>query len=86
MLKVISTMPGPPNMEESRSRGEIVDEICALQRRLRELQQMLETIQDVAADHQHQQCLHVSKVIVDSCGPRDNGELTYRCLKCGKVF
>ena len=66
--------------------GEIVDEICALQRRLRTLQQMLETTEDVAADHQHQLCLHVSKVIVDSCGPRDNGELTYRCLKCGKVF
>ena len=41
MLKVISTVSGPPNMEEWRSRGEIVDEICALQRRLRELQQIL---------------------------------------------
>ena len=86
MLKVISTESGPPNMEEWRSRGEIVDEICALQRRLRELQQILETTEDVAADHQHQHCLHASRVIVDSCGPRDNGELTYRCLKCGKVF
>ena len=86
MLKVTSTMPGPPNMEESRSREEIVDEICVLQKRLRELQQMLRTIPDVAADHQHQHCLHASRVIVDTCGPRDNGELTYRCITCGKVF
>ena len=73
-------------MEGSRSREEIVDEICVLQKRLRELQQMLRTIPDVATDHQHQQCLPVSKVIVDSCGPRDNVELTYRCLKRGRVF
>ena len=86
MLKVISTVSGPPNMEESRSRVEIVDEICALQRRHRELQQILETTEDVAADNQHQDCLHASRVIVDSCGPRDNGELTYRCITCGKVF
>ena len=62
---------------------DIIEQICVLQKRLRALQRMPHQASDEAAT-QHR-CLHESKVLEDN-GPRDNGELTYRCLTCGAVF
>ena len=72
---------------EQLSREDIVEQISRSRKRLRELQRMLtqSTEEDEKTAISHQQCLHESRVLADS-GPRDNGELTYRCLKCGALF
>ena len=62
------------------SRDDIVEQISRSRKRIRELQRML-TQSNEEDEKTHQQCLHDSRVLADS-GPRDNGELTYRCLKC----
>ena len=72
---------------EQLSREDIVEQISMSRKRIRELQRMLtqSTEEDEKTAISHQQCLHESRVLADS-GPRDNGELTYRCLKCGALF
>ena len=73
---------------EQLSREDIVEQISRSRKRLRELQRMLLTQSNEEEEKtaiSHQQCLHDSRVLADS-GPRDNGELTYRCLKCGALF
>ena len=73
-----------PNIElDASTREEILDRISMLQIRLRALRRRLRASEEAATSHQ---CLHESKVLVDSDGPRDNGEFTYRCLTCGAVF
>ena len=71
---------------EQLSREDIVEQICRSRKRLRELQRMLtQSTEEDEKAISHQQCLHDSRVLADS-GPRDHGELTYRCLKCGALF
>ena len=71
---------------EQLSREDIVEQISRSRKRLRELQRMLtQSTEEDEKAISHQQCLHDSRVLADS-GPRDNGELTYRCLKCGALF
>ena len=71
---------------EQLSREDIVEQISRSRKRLRELQRILtQSNEEDEKAISHQQCLHDSRVLADS-GPRDNGELTYRCLKCGALF
>ena len=71
---------------EQLSREDIVEQISRSRKRIRELQRMLtQSNEEDEKTISQQQCLHDSRVLADS-GPRDNGELTYRCLKCGALF
>ena len=71
---------------EQLSREDIVEQISRSRKRIRDLQRMLsQSTEEDEKAISHQQCLHDSRVLADS-GPRDNGELTYRCLKCGALF
>ena len=74
-----------PNIEldTTMTREEILDRISLLQKRIRELRRRLHANEEAALSPP---CPHKTKVLVDSDGPRDNGEFTYRCLTCGAVF
>ena len=78
----------PVRKMEQLSQGDVVEQIFTLRKRLRELQRVLDQSheENEKVPTSHKQCVHESRVLVDSSGPRDNGELTYRCLTCGAVF
>ena len=64
------------------SREEIVEQICLLKKRIWMLRRMIKAEDEALIAQQQQRCLHSSRKLEDS-GPRDNGELTYRCSQCG---
>ena len=72
--------------KNGQSREDIVEEIVLLQKRIWQLRRLLQDRSDGdEALRAQEQCSHVSKILVDS-GPRDNGELTFRCLQCGAIL